>query len=72
MKLRILESFGEKLNEQVDYIAQDKPGSARKFKADIIGKIKAIPKMPYANRKSIFFDREDIRYLIFKGYIVVY
>lgn len=26
--------------------------------------------MPYANRKSIFFDREDIRDLIFKGYIV--
>ena len=28
--------------------------------------------MPYANRKSIFFDREDIRDLIFKGYIIVY
>ena len=28
--------------------------------------------MPYANRKSIFFDREDVRDLIFKGYIVVY
>ena len=28
--------------------------------------------MPYANRKSIFFDRADIRDLVFKGYIVVY
>ena len=72
MKLRILKSFGEKLNDQVDYIAQDKPGAARKFKSDILGKIQGIPKMPYANRKSIFFDREDIRDLIFKGYIVVY
>ena len=72
MKLRILKSFGEKLNDQVDYIAQDKSGAARKFKSDLLGRIKEIPKMPYANRKSIFFDRDDIRDLIFKGYIVVY
>lgn len=72
MKLRILKTFGDKLNDQVDYIAQDKPGAARKFKSDIIKRIREIPNMPYANRKSIFFDREDIRDLIFKGYIVVY
>ncbi len=28
--------------------------------------------MPFACRRSIFFDREDIRDLIYKGYIVVY
>jgi len=72
MKLRILKSFGDRLNDQGDFIAQDKPGAARKFKSDLLGMIKEIPKMPYANRKSIFFDREDIRDLIFKGYIVVY
>ena len=72
MKLRILNTFGDKLNDQVDYIAQDKPGAARKFKSDIIKRIREIPDMPFANRKSIFFDREDIRDLIFKGYIVVY
>ena len=72
MKLRILTSFGDKLYDQVDYIAQDKPGAARKFKSDILKRIKEIPKMPYADRRSIFFDREDIRDLIFKGYIVVY
>ncbi len=72
MKLRILKSFGEKLNDQVEYIAQDKPGAARKFKSDLLLRIKEIPKMPYVNRKSIFFDRDDIRDLIFKGYIVVY
>ncbi len=72
MKLRILKSFGEKLNDQVEYIAQDKPGAARKFKSDLLLRIKEIPKMPYVNRKSIFFDRDDIRDLIFKGYIAVY
>ena len=72
MKLRILKTFGDKLNEQVKYIAKDKPGAARKFKSDILRSIKEIPNMPFGNRKSIFFDRDDIRDLIFKGYIVVY
>ncbi|MDF1575468.1 MAG: type II toxin-antitoxin system RelE/ParE family toxin [Bacteroidales bacterium] len=72
MKIRILKTFGDRLNDQVDYIAKDKPGAARKFKTDIIIRIRDIPDMPFANRKSIFFDREDIRDLIFKGYIVIY
>ncbi len=56
----------------MEYIAKDKPAAARKFKNDIISKIKEIPPNPYIYRKSIFFDREDIRDLIFKGYIVAY
>ena len=72
MRLRILKSFGDKLNDQVDYIAQDKPGAARKFKSAVLRRIKEIPKMPYGNRKSIFFDRDDIRDLVYKGYIIVY
>ncbi len=72
MRLRILTSFGDKLNDQVEYIAKDKPAAARKFKREVIRRIKEIPKMPFANRKSIFFDREDIRDLIFKGYVIVY
>ncbi|MEX0986526.1 MAG: type II toxin-antitoxin system RelE/ParE family toxin [Bacteroidales bacterium] len=72
MKLRILNSFAKKLNDQVAYIAKDKPGAARKFKSKILKRIREIPEMPFANRKSIFFDRKDIRDLIFKGYIIVY
>jgi plasmid stabilization system protein ParE len=72
MRLRILTSFGDKLNDQVEYIAKDKSAAARKFKSEVIKRIKGIPKMPYANRKSIFFDREDIRDLVFKGYVIVY
>ena len=72
MKLRILKSFRDKLDEQVRYIAEDKPGAARKFKTDILKRIKEIPSMPYACRRSIFFERDDIRDLVFKGYVVVY
>ena len=72
MKISILESFSDKLNDQVNYIAEDKPAAAKKFKSDILKRIREIPEMPFANRKSIFFDRDDIRDLIFKGYAVVY
>lgn len=71
MKVKITKGFRDKLNAQVEYIAKDK-AAARKFKNDIISRIKEIPANPYIHRKSIFFDREDIRDLIFKGYIVAY
>ncbi|MDP3915774.1 MAG: type II toxin-antitoxin system RelE/ParE family toxin [Bacteroidota bacterium] len=72
MRLKILTSFKVKLNDQVEFIAKDKPSAARKFKSEIIGRIKAVTQMPYKNRKSIFFDREDIREIIYKGYLIVY
>ncbi len=72
MKLKISKSFKDKLNNQVKFIAKDKPSAARKFKSEIIKRIKEIPQMPFKNRKSLFFDREDIRDLIYKGYIIVY
>ena len=72
MKLRITKSFMDKLNEQIKYIAQDKPGAARKLKTHILHDLQNISEMPYMNRKSIFFERDDIRDLIIKGYVIVY
>jgi len=72
MRLKISTSFKDKLNDQVEFIATDKPSAARKFKSELISKIKGIVQMPYLHRKSIFFDRDDIRELIHKGYLVVY
>ena len=72
MKIKITKSFRNKLNNQVDYIAKDKPSTARKFKNDILTEIKNISNMPYHNRKFIFFNNDEIREFIYKGYIVVY
>lgn len=72
MKIKVLKSFRDKLNRQIEFIARDKPGAARKFKSEILRKINEIPQMPLKNRKSIFFEKEEIRDLIHKGYIVVY
>jgi len=72
MKIEVLLSFREKLGNQVVYIAKDKPEAARKFKKEIIKRIKQLSQNPYSNRKSIYFDRPEIRDLIFKGYTIVY
>ncbi len=72
MKIKVTKKFRDKLNTQVDYIAKDKPSAARKFKEEIILRIKGIVNMPYQHRKSIFFDNNEIREFIYKGYIVVY
>jgi len=72
MKIKFTESFKDKLNSQVEYIAKDKSKAARKFKNDLLAKVKKIPEMPYMYRRSIFFEADNIRELIFKGYIVVF
>ena len=72
MNLKISKSFRDRLAAQVEYIARDKPSAARKFKSEVLERIKEISEMPYKHRKSIFFNREVIRDLIFKGYVIVY
>lgn len=72
MRIRLSESFNAKLKDQVRYISKDKPGASRKFKTDLMSRIGEIPLMPFKNRKSIFFNDEEIRDLIFKGYIITY
>jgi plasmid stabilization system protein ParE len=72
MKIILKESFFQRLSRQIDYIALDSPARARKFKNDLFKEIRKISGMPYANRKSIYFDDEQIRDLVFKGYVVVY
>ena len=72
MKVELQDSFVQKLNRQVAYIAADKPSAARKFKNDLLDKIKDLCHSPFKYKKSIYFDSESIRDLTFKGYTVVY
>ena len=72
MKVRFLDSFLKELNDQVNYIAKDKPSAARKFKNELIAKFKNLETYPLMYKKSIYFNREDIRDMPFKGYTVVY
>ena len=72
MKIKFTTSFRDKLNEQIEFIATDKPSAARDFKKEVLKRIKEIPSMPYKHRKSIFFNRKDIRDLIYLGYVIIY
>lgn len=72
MNIRFEESFINSLALKLEYIAQDNPRAARKFKDELITSCKDISHMPYKYRKSIYHEDENIRDLIFKGYTVVY
>lgn len=72
MEVRLQDSFLQKLNRQVAYISADKPGAARKFKDELIKRIKSLQYHPLKCRKSIYFDDPRIRDLIFKGYTITY
>ena len=72
MKILLKDSFVLRLERQLDYIATDSVSRAKKFKSDLMKRISKIPSNPYLFRKSIYFNDEKIRDLIFKGYTVVF
>ena len=55
-----------------DFISIDSKIRANKFKIELKDKIENLVYMPYRFRKSIYFNDENIRDLIFKGYVIPY
>jgi len=72
MKILFKDTFVLRLEKQIDYISMGNPGNARKFKRELLSKIKEISSNPFRYRKSIYFDNPAIRDLIFKGYTIVF
>ena len=72
MRVLFKDSFLNRLESQIEYISLDSPSRARKFKSDLFKRIKEIPQRPFSYRKSIYFEDESIRELIFKGYKIVF
>ena len=72
MNLEFLPAFVNRLEGLVQIIAQDKPSAARKFHKEIVTACKEIQNFPYKHRKSIYFDDEDIRDLVYKGFVIIY
>ena len=72
MKIKFEDAFIWSINEQVLYIAQDKPLAARKFKSDLIRNLKKDLKQPFNYQKSKYYQDENIRDYVFKGYTSVY
>jgi plasmid stabilization system protein ParE len=72
MKIIFKDTFIIRLENQLDFIAQDNVANARKFKNELLNRIKKIPSNPRKHRKSIWYDDANIRDMIFKGYTIVY
>ena len=72
MKIEITSGFRDKLKRQIQYISNDKPQAARKFNQLVFQEIRKLSNNPKKNRKSIFFDNDNIRDLIVKGYLIIY
>ncbi|MGJ3235671.1 type II toxin-antitoxin system RelE/ParE family toxin [Marivirga sp.] len=72
MKIVFKDTFLNRLANQVDFIAEDSPNRAKNFKNQLLKEIKKIKAFPYKHRQSIYFEDENIRDLIYKGYTVVY
>lgn len=72
MEIKVTREFQTKLKRQITYISNDKPVAAKKLSKLIYSEIRKITNMPYKNKASKFFDSENIRELIVKGYSVIY
>ncbi|HPI44510.1 MAG TPA: type II toxin-antitoxin system RelE/ParE family toxin [Tenuifilaceae bacterium] len=72
MKIVFKDTFLTRLENHLEFISLNSPKRARKFKNDILIRIKAIPTNPYQYRKSIYFDDNSIRDIIYKGYTIVF
>jgi plasmid stabilization system protein ParE len=65
-------SFENQLLQIVNYIAQDKVNASIKFANELEEQIVLIPDNPLKYRKSIYFNDENIRDMIYKGYTINY
>jgi plasmid stabilization system protein ParE len=72
MTVNISNEFLKLLIDQVHYIYKDKPRAALKFRKDLLKNIKKDLKHPFHFKKSRYFEDENIRDYVFKGYTSVY
>ena len=72
MKIKIKEHFADLLDNMVDCIAMSNFDQAKKFQIDLMDQIKQIPLNLSQYRKSVFFDDDNIRDLIYKGNCIVF
>ena len=64
--------FERDLDNVLDFIAEDSIDRALDFLSELEEKLAGLPCMPYKFRPSIYFDDDDIRDYIFKGYVIPY
>ena len=66
------EKYILKLQSILEFIAKDSFGRAKQFKNNLDNQIDNLANMPFKCRKSIYFCDDNIRDLIFMGYVIPY
>jgi len=66
------ELFDNSLKNIVLYIAKDSKNRAHNYKNELKNKINNLENNPYKYRQSLYYNDENIRDLIFKGYTIPY
>ena len=73
MRIEKSQKFKNSIQNILDYIiSKDGINRSKNFYKAVNKKIKSLKFMPYKYRKSYFYDDENIRDLIFKGYVIPY
>lgn len=66
------ENFSTQLDELIAFIANDSLQKANKFDKELRINLNTLDFMPYKYRKSVYFDDENVRDFVFKGFVVPY
>jgi len=70
MVIRRTARFNRELKAVFDFIAKDSPNRARDFRDKLIAKLQTISDSPLMYRKSVSFEDDRVRDLIFKSYVI--
>ena len=72
MQINRLKRYTNNLFIILDYIAQDKFSASEKFKNELDELIDNLPTFPYKFKKSRYFDNDNVRDMVYKGYTIIY
>lgn len=72
MSVTYSDNFVLRLKDIVEFIAKDSKARALEFAKNIRGQINSLVFMPKRCRKNFIANDENIRDLIFKGYVIVF
>lgn len=66
------EKYILKLQSILEFIAKDSFDRSKQFKNNLDNQIDNLANMPFKCRKSIYFSDDNIKDLIFMGYVIPY
>ena len=72
MKVIYEKQFRIALWDIADFIAKDSASASSKFKKELKSKFEIVRDNPKMYRKSIYYDNESYRDMVFMGYTTIY